>query len=250
MKRSIIATLLILSGATAYSAAANTVDKYQKLMEKWLSLEAQERAIRQDWQTAKPLLEERMRLIKAEKALLKNKLDKSKEQQDEVAIKRTELLNQQTLLEQEQNKISQWLSMQLTDAKNQMSAYPPVLQKTWLELLSQLHDTSSNSEQLDILLALYAKREEFNNRVSYNKSKLTLENGEERLVEQLYFGVQLGYFMSSDGSLTGIGYSKNHEWRWQIKNAITPEQFTQAKAMYQNNAPADLLELPVLLEIK
>lgn len=250
MKRSTIAQLLVFSTVISFSAAANTVEKYQSLMDKWLKLESQEKAIKQAWYNSKPLMNERVRLLKTEKALLREKLKKSQQQQDDVANKRTELLKQQTKLEHEQNKINQWLKIQLTNAKSQMNTYPPVLQNTWQDLLSQLHDESSNSEQLDVLLALFAKREEFSDRVSYNKSKLTLANGEERLVEQLYFGLQLGYFMSPDGSNTAIGYVKNHQWQWQSENSITPEQFAQAKAMYQNTTPASLLELPVTLEVK
>ena len=69
MKLPLYASIAILPMLFISSATASTVDKYHSLMDKWLNLEAQEQAIKQQWHATKPLIEQRIQLIKEERRL-------------------------------------------------------------------------------------------------------------------------------------------------------------------------------------
>ena len=247
IKNCVFACVVILGGS--FSASANTVSEYQSLVNKWLSLSQQNRVLLADWQSHKSVLTQRLQLVKEEKSLLQEKLSKSKNQQDQVSKRRSEILAEQSQLEQDQALMSQWLTQTLNTMTNQLAQLPPPLQKIWQEELTLIRDDASNSEKLEVVLMLYSKHSEFNQRISFQKSTIHLANQETRLVEQLYIGSKVAYISAPDGSFTGIGFVANNQWQWQLNNAISAEQFRSAKAMLAHTQAAEFMSLPVKLEL-
>ena len=239
---------LLIASAISPNVNASTVKQYSQLVEQWLSLNQQNSQLMSDWQLHKPVLEQRLSLLKQEQIQLVARLKQSKNQQDEVTLKRNHILNKQSQLESEQEVLTNWLKQEVSKLHNRLLQLPPPLKTSWQHDLAQYEISQSNSEKLELLLVLQKKRTEFNERVTFEKSKIRLTQNDERLIEQLYFGEKLAYFSTPDGSQTGIGYIKDKKWFWQLGNSISYAQFQSAKAMLQHKEAASFIAMPVILE--
>lgn len=244
-----ITSVLILVSGCVFNTHASTVKDYQLLVTQWLNLHKQRNLLASDWQNQKPLLEQRLMLLNIERQRLEQKLADSKQQNDQVSERRNHILQAQSQLESEQNALTLWLEQTLRYAHSQIPTLPPPLSSAWQEALSQISPDSSNSETLETLLLLQSQRHAFNQRISYEKSKVILENGENTLLEQLYIGEKLAYISTPDGSRTGLGYVTNDQWQWRLNNEIDSAMFQQAKAMLQHRQEAEFMALPIQLEL-
>ncbi len=249
MKNKIVLIGLLFGVFTSQAhSATSTVAQYQNLVETWLGLRAQERALVQDWQQHKGVLEQRLQLLKQEKKLLKQTLLESRSAQNQVDVRRAELLKTQSELETAQSELATWLDFRFRAVHSTLNQLPPPLVKNWSEQIAANGESKDNSERLDLLLTLYRQRDEFNSRVSYLKSMVAINGDESILIEQIYLGGQIAYFSTPDGSKTGLGYVANNQWVWLESDLISEQQFRLAKAMLDHQVAAELIPLPVNVE--
>lgn len=243
-----ITLVLLIATACLFESHASTIKDYQLLVDKWLNLHKQRNQLIADWQSQKPLLEQRLRLLNIEKQRLKEKLAQSKQHNDEVSERRNQILLAQSKLESEQHELALWLEQSIIYAHSRITSLPPPLANTWRQSLLQITDASTDSETLEVLLLLQSKRQAFNQRISFEKSKITLATGQNVLLEQIYIGEKLAYVSTPDGTQTGIGFVANNQWQWQLNNEMPYADFVKAKAMLQHRQEADFIALPVTLE--
>ena len=235
---------LSMAVLTAKSMAVETVDQ---LLEQWVKLEQNEQALNQHWQLEKQHLSTRLNIIDAEEKNLKKIIDITKIRDDEVAKKRQKLLSQQLILEQQ---LAQWQQhfAQLEHQFEQLWLVTPPYLKTELQPLYEKlkQDTPSVSVRYQNLASLLKKVRRADNLIHYHRGAILL-NGEQLIVEQLFLGNALGWFVAQDNSISGIGTSTSTGWRW-LQDDSAKESIRQAIVRYQQQTPGNLISLPLKLD--
>ena len=113
------------------TAAAQEVAKADHMIEQWLSLERQNSSLESDWQSQKPLLLQRLSLLEIEKKQLQALLTEKSTDSSEVEQKRLNLIQEQSDLEINQQKLSQGVNVLLAQLAGLQGLLPPPVLQSW-----------------------------------------------------------------------------------------------------------------------
>lgn len=228
----------------ANGAAALDTGQAERLVEKWLATERQATVLQSDWQAQKPLLEQRIALLKAEREQLRAAL--KNHQLDEVEARRAELLQQQTAMEAEQAALRPQLKTLSAQLQGLTQLLPPPLLNAWNKEAA-VADEQDISLQLQALLARLSRLAEFDQRINIHEMTLTEPAGKTVLVKQLYLGVGGAWFTSQDGSYAGTGRATPEGWRWHFDEALDSATVKRAIAIHQKQRAPEFVALPLRL---
>jgi len=222
------------------------VNNADSLVTQWVSLEKQNTHLKSQWQETKRLLQQRITILNQEKKQLTALTINSEQQVDEVSKARQKLLTLQTSMETKQADLSQWLKNQFAQVNNILQQLPPPLAKSWQTTLNELHETDI-SKRLESLLNLYQTFDEFNQRVSTQQDTIIDQNGQEKMVHQLYLGVARGWYVTLDGTAAYGGIPTPKGWQWQHDKPVSAQVVKDALAMLAHKKEAHLITLPMSL---
>ncbi|MCU4676528.1 DUF3450 domain-containing protein [Catenovulum sp. 2E275] len=243
-----LAAVLVLTSASFNGLANQTVtSQIDDLTEKWLQIEQQERNLVLNWQQQKPSLEQRVKLLQAEKAQLEAILAQSTQNQDDVENKRNELLEQQNKLEAEQNQLADALSGLQAKLDSKYQALPEPVKTLWDAEQAQLDDQAQASAQLQVLIAKLSRLAQFNDQLTINETLMSAPDGKDVMVKQLYLGAGMSWFTNSTGQYRGYGKVKEAQWVWQFDDSIDPEPILKAIAIYEKRETPSFVKLPIQL---
>ena len=221
------------------------VQQADRLVQQWLDTERQAGAMETDWVTQKPLLEQRIALLKARREQLGKVLADSQASRSEVENRRAALLAEQETMEAQQAGLQGELN-QLAERLQGLSVLlPPPLQTAWRKEAASLGDEPDTSVQLQVALAQLSKLLEFDQRITVNEAPLSTRDGHEVVVQQLYLGAGAAWFSSADGSVTGTGRATADGWQWQFDNGVDGASVLDAIAMFEHRREAVLVQLPL-----
>lgn len=262
--QSLILLLLSFQGVSAQGVVAESDD----LVAKWINLEQQSNALNSHWIMNKPVLEQRVELLKREELQLKNLLSVDHSATTQVEAKRSELLTLQNNMESEQATLSQWVDAELSQVQRILEQLPPPLAKSWRAAIkekkmnlqspdsmsvepanSTVNSIDTTSSKLELLLSLYLQLNEFEQRVSSYETQIETLDGEVRLVKQLYLGISRGWYVTLDSLNVAEGVSTATGWRWQVNKSLTPDTIETALMMIAHKKEANFIELPFSLMV-
>jgi hypothetical protein len=224
---------------------SNDVLAYQSLVEDWLILERQSTALKKDWRQTMPLYKQRIKLLTAEKKLLNRQLVEQSSQKSTVENEREQLILQQSNIEVEQQKMSLWLDNQWQKIQDTATQVAPPLFKSWQQQMSIYNEDLPTSEKLSLVLQLWKNKKLFDQKVTQLQSVITTEEGKKILVEQLYLGSGLGWYVSADGTEYGLGQATPNGWEWHRPKADIGLQIKQSIAMYRLQKEASFMQFPI-----
>ena len=159
-----VGLISLLISTTAFGKTNLTVNKADDFISQWVAIENQHSNLKKQWSDTKQLLNQRITLLTQEKKQLSALTSNNNKQVDEVTQARQKLLTLQTSIEAKQKLLTQWLADEFIQVNNTLAQLPPPLQKSWQSVLSEV-DENNLSKQLESLLSLYQKYDEFNNRI-------------------------------------------------------------------------------------
>ncbi len=221
-------------------AADTTAHQIDDLTRQWLQTEQQTTRLITRWQEEKPLAEQRLELLRAEKEQLTNMLERRDQKGDEVDQKREELLQQQSELEAEQAGTEALISALAARLDAFKPMLPPPLQSTWDSAAGE-----DSSNQLRLQLARLSSLKEFNERVTLHSMRLTPDEATDSvLVRQVYLGASQAWFSSADGTYTGTGSVEDGQWVWRFRDDIDSDAVLRAIAVAEKQVPAAIVPLP------
>lgn len=213
-----------------------TADKIDQLTKTWLETERQGNYLKSNWQSEKPLLEQRIKLLKLEQKQLKKLLSNNQASSNEVEQKREDLLKQQANLETEQTLIANTIEQLKGRLDSLYSMLPPPLQTNW-----QVQESDNDSVVLEQQLSRLSRLKDFNERISLHSMRLTNEQGEQILVKQIYLGLSQAWFSSQNGTYSGYGLVENGTWNWHFNEQLDAQQILDAIAIVENQkSPSDI----------
>lgn len=242
----LLAATLLLSFGTSHGD--DLVRQLDGLSRQWLMTEQQASHIEQSWRQQKPVLEQRISLLKAEKSELSEVIKRSKTSSNDVDEQRIALLEKQTQVEQDQARITEVTQSLKSRLDGYFSMLPPPLQQDWMN-----DDEVEPSELLRRQLARLSRLEEFNDRLTVVSARLpaatvgAASGSDDVLVKQLYLGLAQAWFVSADGSYSGVGRVVDGEWQWLQDPAIDPQAVLAAIDAANSQVPTEPVSLPLAL---
>ncbi|MBT1443781.1 DUF3450 family protein [Shewanella sp. JM162201] len=202
-------------GIAIQGQAASEVNGLDRSMSDWLSLERQRSALQLEWQESKPLLQQRLELLAAEKNALEALLGEQRQEGSEAETERLALQRAQLDAEARQTQMRSWLDTELARARALLPMLPPPLARQWQTLLDDAKLAGDNNQRLDALLTAFGKLREFNGRIATFEEEIITPGGEPLLVRQLYLGAGQGWYLTLDGSQVMEGRAVDGVWQWQ-----------------------------------
>lgn len=242
-----LAASLILFHAAVSSQITSSTDE---LTGQWLAIDTQTRKLQNDWREQKPILQQRINLLKAQRKQLLTLAQSTKKVSTSVEEQREVLLETQNVLEANQNKVEQALTKLALSLAFYESAIPPPVAKMWQDKHSLEKAVNAQENRSNALQASLKKINallNFNKRTTVETSLITLENGEVLSAMQLYLGSSAAWFITPDKSRTGIGKVVDNEWRWVLSDPKYAFEIERAMQMISNKALADYIRLPLTL---
>jgi len=232
---------------TSVSALAADKESVDKLLQQWIKLERNEQSLHQHWQLEQKQLSLRLKIIESEENLLKETVKNVQIKEDDVAKKRQEYSAKQFKLEQELTQWRQSLSLLKRKFESLWLAIPPYLKNElkldYLKLHKENNNISDNYRYLTSLIKNINRSDEL---MHFHRGSIEL-NGEALIVDQLFLGNAQGWFVASDNSISGVGFSSKQGWQWQ-KVEIGSEAIRQAIKRYQQQTPGELISLPIIMD--
>lgn len=236
-------TLILSSSAVAQSAG-----EIDQATSQWLNIEKQTNELKVDWKRQLPLLNQRISLLNAEKKQLKQRLSMNNESGNDVDTRRTELLTEQTKIEQQQKKMTKALALIDHTKSNIIPLLPPVLISQW-QSEQAAEGENSNTQRLQNSLAQLTQLTEFNERISTHEETINISERKPILVQQLFLGAGVAWFVTRDGKYTGWGQAGTEGWEWHLDGAINGNDVKKAIDIFQKKQSADWVTLPIRLAL-
>ena len=230
-------------------SADNPVDEISALTRQWTSLEHQKDLLRSNWRGDKPVLEQQLSLLERESRKLKQFLEASAQERDEVEQRRLELLEKQTRFEQEQAALERSLRLAGIRLKALRPQLPPPLMEGWEKDLPRLEDPLlTSSEKLQLVLNLLGQLDDFQQKVTLNETVMTLTDGKEYLVKQVYLGLSHGWYVTADRQHAAAGMANADGWQWEpVANG---EQIAHIIAILERRMNPELITIPLRLNAR
>lgn len=239
----IISIVLILCMG---NAQADTVDKLEQLVNRWLFTERQISELETHAIEQKSSMQQSLTLLDAEYQQL-NKVSKHRQKSgDDLAQQRAKLISTQQTLEQDQQQLTSELtkiSQRLLSLKTQL---PPPLLNSWQAAGDLTNEQLETTDKLQITLKLIRLLSEFQQRISIHEMAIAHPDGHQVWVTQLYLGASQAWFVSKDKSYVGVGFPTSLGWQWQFDNTLNGEEVAKAIAIFKKEKPADWVKLPIL----
>ena len=229
--------------------ADDPVKDIHQLTLQWTGLEHQKDLLRANWRRDKPVLEQQLSLLERETRELNQFLKESKQEQDEVEQRRLELLEQQTRLEQGQAALERSLRQAVIRLKALHVQLPPPLREGWEEELPSLENPLlTSSEKLQLVLNLLGQLDDFQQKVTLHETVMTLADGQEYLVKQVFLGLSHGWYVTADQSHAAAGMANPDGWKWTpVTNG---ERIAQIIAILERRMNPELITIPLQLNTR
>jgi len=234
-----------------FSVVALDTVQVDQLTQQWLDIEKQTTLLQRDWQEQQPILTQQLTLLNEEKRQLTRMLTTDNSSQEQVEVKRSELLQQQNDLEQQQQQLTKQLNAFNKQLVQLNDMLPPPLVNAWQTENDVLDAEPTASLQLQVGLAKLAKLNAFDQRISVYEMPLTAPNTnheKEILVKQFYLGVSQAWFTSANGEYRGWGQATINGWQWHFDEKISSDSISKAIAIFEKKKQADFVALPMMLQ--
>jgi len=243
----LFASVALAAALTVDAAHSETPDQIDQLTRQWIDTDRQASHLQTDWQAQQPILEQRLALLKAEKAQLQGILKDSGKSQSNVETQRAKLLAQQAELEKQQQELNQGLAVLNKRIEAVNKRLPPPLQETWRNEQDALGEQPTPSLRLQVSLAQLSSLADFDQRISVHQMPILKEDAGEILVKQFYLGLGMAWFVSADGQFSGWGQADEEGWNWQVSENINAKEISKAIAIFEKRQQAEFVRLPVML---
>jgi hypothetical protein len=238
--------LLLLAALALPSGAQETADPIREidaLTQQWTNLEHQRDLLRAEWRTQKPVLEQQLALIEREIAELNTLLAATAEQQDEVEQRRLEMLQEQTRLEEEAAAVEASVMQASLGLHSLQSGLPPPLVDAWTDELARLDNpVETLTERFRKLIELLGQLDDFDGKLTLNEAVMTLGDGNEHVVKQVYLGLSHGWYVTADQRFAAAGMTGPDGWSWMP--VTDPAPIAKIVGILEQRVDPDFVSIP------
>jgi hypothetical protein len=238
------ALLLCFLGAEGVAQeAADPIREIDALTQQWTSLEHQKDLLRAEWRTQEPVLEQQLALLEREITELNTLLAATAEQQGEVEQRRLELLEEQTRLEEEAAAVEASVMQASLDLHSLQRGLPPPLVDAWTDELARLDNpVETLTERFRKLIELLGQLDDFDAKLTLNEAVMTLGDGNEHVVKQVYLGLSHGWYATADQRFAAAGMTGPEGWSWTPVTDAAP--IAKIVGILEQRVDPDFVSIP------
>jgi hypothetical protein len=226
--------------------AADPIQEIDALTQQWTDLERQKDLLRAEWRTQEPVLQQQLALLEREITELNTLLEATAQQQGQVEQRRLELLEEQTRLEEESAAVEASLAQSSLALHSLHRDLPPPLAQAWEEELARLDNpVETVTERFRKLLELLGQLDDFNAKVTLNEAVMTLDDGNEHVVKQVYLGLSHGWYVTADERFAAAGQTGPDGWVWTPVEDAKP--IAKIVGILEQRVDPDFVSIPLEL---
>ena len=214
------------------------------IVEQWVSIEQQRASLATGWQDQERLVEQQLSLLDAEATEIRRLLAQSSASRDEVETERQRIAEQQSRLETSDHDLELLIAPAAQELLAMEPFLPPPLRQSWAEV------ELASEPTLEQVIALMRLLEEFESRIVLEEAFMDID-GESTQTYRIYLGISHAWYIDKLGSVGGYGFVGDNGWQWsppEQSNAHLATNLNAIVDILQNNAPARMVSLPVLLD--
>ncbi len=240
--------LLLAAFAPSGSAqpAADPIQEVDALTRQWTDLEHQRDLLRAEWRTQKPILEQQLALIERETRELTTFLEATADQQGEVEQQRLTLLEEQTRLEDEAAALEASVGRASLDLHSLQRDLPPPFAQAWTEELARLDNPLETvTERFQKLIELLGQLDDFDAKLTLNETIMTLGDGRDHVVKQVYLGLSHGWYVTADERFAAAGMTGPDGWVWTPVTDAAP--IAKIIGILEQRLDPDFVSIPFVL---
>lgn len=236
-------------GLTVIMAQPAAVEETRSTLEEWVLTEKTISAEREDWQAEKATMADLIRLLKDEKALLKQSLEEAEAVTTQAEARRGELLEKRVALQQATAALEGHLAQFETALRDLQPKLPgPLLKKVQplLQRLPKPNQPSSLSvgQRAQNVVGILGEVDKFNREVTLDTQIQQLEDGRSVEVRVLWLGLGAAYYADVAGRHTGTLQYTGEGWTPEARPDLS-EAINRAIAQYERSVPAAFVNLPI-----
>lgn len=256
MKQNKVMTLaaLLLLGSAAASFADQPVDleDTKAKLEKWVEARELISKEKQQWRAEKSVLKDRIDLVAGEIDSLQDKARQAKVDINDADKKREKLVIENEGLKTAAASLKEEI-VALELKANQMLAVLPDPIVSRVKPLSQRipadpqHTDLSLSERYQNVIGILNEVNKFAREITVTSEVRTMADGTSAEVQTLYVGIGQAYYCNLKGTVAGYGRPGAEGWQWVEDDALAP-QVAEAISVFNNEVAAAYVPVPVEIE--
>lgn len=232
--------------------AANKLSDTRSTLEKWVETRQLISKTRADWQTDKETLEQTLRLLDRELALVEEQFGKLNTNNAQVDKERLEAEAQIKAANDALTPAAQFATEFEGKVRTMVPRLPMPLQEILKPLLARLPQDAATTkmkspERVQVLVGILNELDKFNNTVGIFSEKRKNASGAEVSVETVYVGLGAAYFVNDSGDFAGMGTPGANGWEWTPKPELA-SHVREVIRIYRNERAARFVSLPAVIK--
>jgi hypothetical protein len=234
-------------GASAQEGAS--LDSTRATVSKWVETQQIISKEREEWQLAREVLQQRIKLIEGEIASLERKIAELQTGIDEADTKQRDLGAENTGLKQATSTLGGIIGPLESKTQRLVAQLPNPIRERISPLSQRIPDDPAKtqlslSERFQNVIGILNEVNKFNRDITVTSEIRPLADGSTAEVKALYLGLGQAYFVTPDGRAAGVGRPTAEGWEWSEANQLAP-RVLEAIAILQNESVPDYVALPV-----
>jgi hypothetical protein len=118
----------------------------------------------------------------------------------------------------------------------------------WEQDLPRLDDVLlTASEKLQVVLELLGELDDFQQKITVHETVMTLGDGQEYLVKQVYLGLSHGWYVTADQQYAAAGSATIDGWQWTAVDEGSA--ISRIAAILERRENPVLVSIPVQLNL-
>lgn len=238
--------------AFADSQTAESIEQATKIIEKWVDTQRIISKEKQEWQLAKEMLNERVKLVESEISSLREKIQEAEKNIAEADKKRAEMVEENQKLKDASVVLGDIIAPIENKTSHLITKLPDPIADRIKPLSQRLPQDPNNvkqsiSERYQNIVGILNEVDKFNREMSLTSEVRNLSDGSSVEVAAMYIGIGQAYFVSANQTVAGIGTAIDNKWVW-IEDNQPAKDIADAISIMKNEKVAEFIKLP--LEIK
>jgi len=243
---------LLFAGASSVQAGEDRVEEVRTLIQQVVETRKVISDEKRDWALGREVLQDRIQLVEAEIASLRERIADTQRQITEMDDTRVELSAQNERLSGASQALG-GVVRTLEDRTRALLVRLPEPLRERVQPISQRLPSDPETTKAGLgerflnIVGILNEADKFQREIGVNSEVRTLANGATAEVTVLYVGLGQAYYVNGDGTLAGVGASLPEGWTWKPANESATE-IAQAIAVLRNEQEATFVPLPVQID--
>jgi len=235
------------------SETAPIIEATRETLTKWVETKQLISKEKSEWASGKDILEDRVRLARAETTTVRDKLKEISTAVAEAQKKRDELAAQNDKLKATAEKSKAMVIAAEKKLRPLLPQLPEPLREKLKPIIARFPEdseksTASLAERLQNVLGILDQASAFNSTVASVKELRTFPDGTRAEVTTVYLGLSQAYYTNREGTLAGIGHPGPDGWVWKPDNANGKKILLAVHILEGKEKGATFIDLPVKIQ--